>query len=540
MAAMTVPIAVDTVAIDFGTTNTVVCILDPVTNIPKILKFPLSRTILSTAVIPSLVFISEDGTWICGEQVRSQRLGSAQPQRFFQGFKREMVAEFRSPPMQIDGIVYTAEAIAQLFLQTIWQEILKQYQPKQVIFTAPVGAFESYRDWFRQLAASLKFPVTSIIDESTAAALGYTTSLGRSSLVLVIDFGGGTLDLSLVRTANSSNRHGVGSSLKAEVIAKSDAYIGGIDIDMWIGEYFLTQLALTKYQIGNIGWLNLLEISERMKIQLSTVEQVTESWFDDENFIAYELKLNQANLGDILESRLLIEQVRQLLDEVLAIATASGISKLEIQQVLMVGGSSQIRAVQNLVISYFGKSRVQLDKPFEAIATGAIAVGQFEAIEDHLRHGYGIRLWDNFAKSHYYYTLFAKGTKYPCDRPEPLILQVANSTQTEIRLDIGELADHAEIELSYDLQGRMTSSKIQKNSDFRSLVQNSKAQNFSSQIALQSQSAFTCKLNPAAEMGVDRLEIKLGINAQRVLIATVKDLLTQKILIKEQAIALLD
>jgi molecular chaperone DnaK (HSP70) len=535
MAVMTLPIAVDTVAIDFGTTNTVVCILDPVTNTPKTLKFPyISRTILTTTVIPSLVFIAEDGTCICGERVRSQRLGYDRPQRLFQGFKREMVAEFRASPIQIDGIIYTAEAIAQLFLQTIWQEILTQYQPKQVIFTAPVGAFESYLAWFRQLASSLELPVMQIIDESTAAALGYAIT-GASSLVLVIDFGGGTLDLSLVRTAKS-DRHAANSSLKAEVIAKSDAYIGGIDIDTWIGEYFLTQLGITKSQIGNTGWLNLLEIAERMKIQLSTVERVAESWFDDENFIAYELKLNQADLADILESRLLIEQVRQVLDEVLAIAHSKGVSKLEIQQVLMVGGSSQIRAVQNLAISYFGKSRVRMDKPFEAIAIGALAVGQFEAIEDHLRHAYGIRLWDNFTKSHYYHTLFEKGIRYPCDRPEPLILQVANSSQAEIRLDIGELADHAEIELSYDPQGRMTSSKIQRHSDFRSLIhsisQNSSLQNL--------RSSFICKLNPAAEMGIDRLEVRLGINVQRVLIATVKDLLTQKILIKEQAIAQLD
>lgn len=153
----------------------------------------------------------------------------------------------------------------------------------------------------------------------------------------------------------------------------------------------------------------------------------------------------------------------------------------------------------------FGKSRVKLDKPFEAIAQGALTVGQFDVVEDRLRHSYSIRLWDNFMKSHYYFTLFERGTRYPCDRPEPLILQVANSSQTEIRLDIGELADTAEIKLAYDAQGRMTSSKIQKHSDFRSLVSSYRVS--SSKIFL------TCKLNPAAEMGIDRLEIKLGVNA---------------------------
>ncbi len=134
-----------TVAIDFGTSNTVVCIQDEVTNSPKTLKFPsISRAISDSFVIPSLVFVSNPEEFMIGEQVRSQRLGFIQPQRLFQGFKRELVAEFRSPPVQIDETIYTAEAISQIFLKAVWQQVLSQCQPTQVIFTAPVGAFDSY------------------------------------------------------------------------------------------------------------------------------------------------------------------------------------------------------------------------------------------------------------------------------------------------------------------------------------------------------------------------------------------------------------
>ncbi len=374
------------------------------------------------------------------------------------------------------------------------------------------------------MATSLELPTVQIVDESTAAALGYMVT-GSGSLVLVIDFGGGTLDLSLVRTAITE---GLQNILKAEVIAKSDDYIGGIDIDIWIVEYFLTELGINKSVIAPIGWQNLMEIAERMKIQVSTLTEVKESWFDDESLIAHTLKLSQADLGNILESRQLIEQVRQCLDEILTIAYCKGVGKLEIQNVLMVGDSSQIKAVQELIISYFGKSRIKLDQPFVAIAHGALAVGKFEAIEDYLRHGYGIRLWDHFTKSHYYFTLFKKGTKYPCQRSQPLILQVANSTQTEIRLDIGKLADTAELEVTYDDQGRMTSSRIQKRGDFRTLTD-----------IQHTRSSFRFKLNPSAEMGIDRLEVKLAVNAKRELIATVTDLLTQKLLIKDSVIALL-
>ncbi|AFY73787.1 molecular chaperone [Synechococcus sp. PCC 7502] len=531
-----------TIAIDFGTSNTVVCIQDPITDSPITLKFPsISRILGNINVIPSLVFVAESGEIMIGEQVRSQRLGFVQPQRLFQGFKRELVAEFRSPPLELDGTIYTAEAIATKFIETLWQQVLSQYQPTQVIFTAPVGAFESYLGWFRSLATSLELPAMRIVDESTAAALGYAVSSSASSmqsspsaLVLVIDFGGGTLDLSLVRTAKTDDQQ---TTLKAEVIAKADAYIGGIDIDLWLAEYFLAQLGKPREQVDGTGWLNLLEIAESMKIRVSTLGQVRESWFDDQNFFAYELQLTATDLAEILESRQLIEQVRQSLDEVLAIAYGKGVSKLEIQQVLMVGGSSQIRAVQDLVISYFGKSRVKLDRPLEAIGYGALAVGKFEAIQDYLHHGYGIRLWDNFTKSHYYYTLFERGTKHPCERSQPLILQGANNGQTEIRLEIGELADTAELELTYDAQGRMTSTRLQKHSDFRVL---NYAQSLIKSLVKSDRSHVSLKLNPPAEMGIDRLEIKLAVNSQRILIGTVTDLLTQKVLMQAQPIAHLD
>ena len=110
--------------------------------------------------------------------------------------------------------------------------------------------------------------------------------------------------------------------------------------------------------------------------------EVRDCWFDDESWVAWELGLSQAELGQILEERQLIEQIRQCLDEVVAIA-------------------------------------------FGALSSGAVA--------DYLHHGYGLRLWDQFTKSHYYYPIFPQGTPYPCRRS--LVLQVANPEQTEIHLE---------------------------------------------------------------------------------------------------------
>ncbi|GET35869.1 Hsp70 family protein [Microseira wollei] len=513
------------IAIDFGTSNTVVSTLDPVTQTPRTLRFnEISRLFEtpggSVSVVPTLVYVQKDRIAF-GEMVRSQRLSSSQPERFFQSFKRDLAADFQPPPRQIDGNSYSAEYVSELFLKEIWQQLSSaQINPDRVIFTVPVGAFERYLDWFRDVGERLGVPEVQIVDESTAAALGYAVKR-PGSLVLVVDFGGGTLDLSLVRTAAASGGKKV---LKAEVIAKSDAYIGGVDIDAWIVEHYLRKIDSSREEIKEIGWQNLLEIAERLKIQLSNAPEAQESWFDDENFIAHDLSLNRDELEEILENQQLLAQLREALDEVLAIAYSKGVAKSDIELVAMVGGSCLIPAVQQLIISYFGKSRVQVGKPFEAIAHGALTLPQIVEVEDYLRHGYAIRLWEPQIKTYSYLPLFEKGSKYPCKSDESLTLQTAIDGQREIRLDIGEVADISQAEVTFDARGRMTSSHLQHQSQYRSL------ESHHEQVCV-------AHLDPPGRTGIDRVEVSFEVNEGRILLATVKDLLTGKVLVERGAIA---
>jgi len=512
------------IAIDFGTSNTVVCILDPVTQAPRTLKFDqLSRqfetAVRTVTVVPTVAFVQSPEAVLIGETVRSRRLGFAQPERYFQAFKRDLVADFQAPPRLIDRHAYTAADIATVFLTEIWRQVQQQVQPSQVIFTAPVGAFEQYLNWFRDLAETLQMPAVQLVDESTAAALGYAVQR-PGSLVLVVDLGGGTLDLSLIRTVANRKE----AVLRAEVLAKSDAYVGGIDIDTWLVEAYLQQLGTTRAEIGEIGWQNLLEITESLKIRLSREPEVKESWFDDETFTAHALHFTRQQLEDILEDRQFLEQLRQALDELLAVALGKGISKAAIEQVLLVGGSCQIPAVQQLIVSYFGRQRVKLSKPFEAIAHGALVLSQTVAVDDHLRHSYAIRLWDPYTKTYTYYPLFQQGTAYPCKRAEPLMLQVATESQREIRLDIGEVATVSAAEVTFDRNGRMTSTHLNRQDSFRSLDTNH------NQVCV-------AHLNPPGQVGVDRIAVQFEVNKERVLLATVRDLLTDVVLVERGAIA---
>ncbi len=527
-----------TVAIDFGTSNTVVCILNPDTQTPETLRLgEMSRIFKSKKstsdtveipVVPSLVFVKNSAELILGEKVRSQRLGQSQPERFFKAFKRDLAADYQPPARNLDGKNYTPESVAEQFIRTIWKQLYQQnIQPDKLIFTVPVGAFERYLDWFRDLAKSLGVEEVELIDESTAASLGYAIKR-PGSLVLVVDFGGGTLDLSLVRTAppslvKNSQSHSP-NLMRAEVLAKSDAYVGGEDIDIWIVEDYLRQIGSSRAEVGGVGWQNLLEIAEKLKIQVSQVNEAKESWLDDENFMSYDLQLNRDKLEEILESRQLLEQLRECLDEVLSIALGKGIGKADIEQVLLVGGTSLIPAVSNLVVSYFGRQKVKTDKPFEAVAHGALALTQLVSVDDYLRHSYAIRLWEPYAKVYAYSPIFSKEMKYPCESSDELTLQVAIEGQREIRLDIGEVAEVSQAEVVFNEKGQMTSSLLNKHSDFRSLESHH-------------QQVCVAHLNPPGVLGIDRISVSFEVDQRRVLLATVRDLLTGEVLVAKGAIA---
>jgi molecular chaperone DnaK (HSP70) len=518
------------VAIDFGTSNTVVSILQPDTQAAETLRFPgLSRLFSlggseDVAVVPSLVYVRGAGDLVLGETVRSQRLGLQQPQRLFRTFKRDLATDFQPPARTLDGQVYDAASVAIEFLVQIWEAIRSlQIDPSLLIFTVPVGAFERYLNWFQDLSFKLGFPEVKFVDESTAAALGYAVQRPGST-VLVADFGGGTLDLSLVRTSALAAGQEV---LQAEVVAKADSYIGGEDIDRWIVDDYLHQIGIPRESLSEVGWQNLLAIAEQLKIRLSSNDEAKESWFDEDQLMYHDLSLSRSHFETLLENRQLIEQLRQAIDEVLSLGFRKGVQKSDIDQVLLVGGSCQIQAIQQLFISYFGRQRVQLHKPFEAVSHGALALTQIAGLQDYLRHGYAIRLWEPYSRSYNYFSLFEPGTKYPCQRAEPLMLQAALEGQTEIRLDIGEVAHVTEAEVTYDAQGRMSSTPLRQQETYRSLERNHE------QVCM-------ARLEPPGQLGIDRLSVEFEVTEHRILVATIRDLLTGVVLVERGAIAKLN
>ncbi|MEM9927399.1 MAG: tetratricopeptide repeat protein [Cyanobacteria bacterium P01_D01_bin.50] len=522
------------VAIDFGTSNTVISCLDAITQTPKILRFDqISRKFASTMgnidVVPSLVFVQESNQLVFGEQAKLSRKAwlrktngnDEQIHRFFQAFKRDLVANYRFSEHQIDQHFYTAEYIAGKFIQQIWEQIILQ-EPKsnKVILTIPINSFKLYETWLQNLTHKLKLPPVQIIDEATAAAFSYGAKK-FGSIVLVINFSGTSLNLNLVRTVAPKERENV---CQAEVIATLYSCIGGVDIDIWLAEYYLQKIGLSRGDIKEIDWLNLLEMAEGIKIKLSMNNEAEEYFFGDDNILSKPLHLSREEFENIIIKRKLLNNIQQALNEVLLIALDKGISKDNIEQVVLVGGSSLIPSVQQLIVSYFGEHKVKFDNPFEAVAYGALALSQFVKYNDNfLQHSCAISLWEPYLKNYSYLTLFEKGTAYPYQLKQTLTLQAATNEQSSVYLCIGEIIEEIQTEVVYEAKAKTF--KSQQNKKVKFSVFNNLLQ-----------SAYVIPLKPFGQAGLDRLEIAFEINEKGILIATITDLITKEVIINKIAI----
>lgn len=503
------------VAIDFGTSNTVVSILDPQNQQPKTISFPdISQSHQKIPLIPSLVYVQDNHTYLFGEQVKNSRVGLAHPERLFKNFKRYLTFEKEYEIRKLDEQEYTPKLVTTVFFKEILSRLKTiNIEPSELILTVPVGAFEKYSDWLRSLAQQLNIAEVKLIDESTAAAIGYGIN-NPNSLVLVVDFGGGTLDLSLIRTADINQ--------EAEVIAKSDGEIGGEDINEWIVEdLFLPQIGKSSLKV--IERLQLLEKAEKIKIELSTKTEAKDSFFDEEKITAYSLSLKRKTLEQLLEDKFFLERLNIALDEIIDIARVKGIREEGIQEVLLVGGTCLIPAVQELIKARFQPYQVKVNKPFEAVSHGALMATRIAKINDYLRHSYTIRTCANRETNQAEYrAIFAKESRYPQENNQIPPLQVKYTGQDAIELNIFEIAEKWDSEVIYDSDGRISGRKCQKTEVSKFLGK------------------CLIPLNPLGEVGVDRILVKFAVSIERVLEVTAIDLLTNKMLLERKIVAELD
>ncbi|MEG4943456.1 Hsp70 family protein [Microcoleus sp. F4-D5] len=523
------------IAIDFGTSNTVVARWNPARSQPETLKLPGLSAISAQnpPLIPSLLYVEDaaQSKVILGQQVRDKGLDLSGDSRFFRNFKRGIGTSVQGFVPELDGQLVTFERVGEWYLSQIVNSIRELPLPiDSLIFTVPVDSFEAYRHWLGKVSQSLQVEQVRMLDEPTAAALGY--GLADRENLLVIDFGGGTLDLSLVRLDASSNKKPLGFILKwgekllaessaqktkvARVLAKAGQNLGGSDIDNWLVDYFVQIKGLAKSPITT-------RLAERLKIQLSLVNQAVEVYFDDENFESYELELDRYRFESILAEHQFFDKLDECMNQVLQQARRQGLEIGDIDAVLLVGGTVQIPAVGRWVQQYFDPAKIRCDKPFEAIAQGALQLSQGIEIKDFLYHSYGIRYWNRRDNCHSWHSLIKSGQSYPMSEPVELVLGASLENQPSIELIIGELgAETGGTEIYFDGDRLIT----------RQLAGQTSVQPLNDKDGARS----IAQLTPPGYPGSDRIKVLFRVDEQRFLRITVEDLLTNETLLEDKPV----
>ncbi len=537
------------IAIDFGSTNTVIARWNIATNQPETLIFEnLNRPAPLNFLVPSLLYVQNAETEVVEIGQRVIDIGKDRPQlRLFNQIKRRLVADVRYVP-RLDGVKVTPEWVGNQFLNELLKELRsQQIFPSEIILTVPVQSYEKYLRWLEECSAeifasnlpTLQMPRIRIIDEPTAAALGYgaiASSEFVSALVLVIDFGGGTLDLSLVRLPRSENVAKWGEQIgvnrnewteyQAEAIAKTGYTIGGEDIDQWLIEEYLES-----HEVTNMSMLKFL--MERIKIRLSEVESASEIFFNANTQSTTEITYTRLQLEQLLQHKGFYRILQMAIDELINRSFNKGILKGDIKSILLVGGCSLIPSVRAFVENYFKMGKVYSHKPFEAIAHGALMLSQGISVQDYLFHSYAIRYWDRNIKQWKYQPLFRRGQGYPTRRPVELLLRASQIDQTEIALTIGELEtlptgaaevifDGDRIVMQFDQKAKETFKPLQADANGEGIAQ------------------AIAKLDPLGQPDCDRLKVLFNISENRELLVTAIDLVTQCKLLIDYPVAKLD
>ena len=343
------------VGIDLGTTNSVVSVLEA----GEPVVIPNAEGGRTT---PSVVGFSKTGEVLVGEVAKRQAITN--PDRTIRSVKRHMGENWS---VDIDGTKYTAQEISARILQKLKRDAESYLGDTvtQAVITVPAYFNDAQRTATKEAGQIAGLEVLRIVNEPTAAALAYGLDKGGAEqTVLVFDLGGGTFDVSVLEIADGvfevKSTHG-------------DTHLGGDDWDdavmQWLIKTFKDQdgvdLANDKMAVQR-----LKEAAEKAKIELSSVQETQvnlpfiTATADGPKHL--DLKLTRAKFNELTAH--LVERCRSPFDQAIKDA---GLTLDKIDHVILVGGSTRIPAVQELVQRVTGKEPNKGVNPDEVVAVGA-------------------------------------------------------------------------------------------------------------------------------------------------------------------------
>ena len=343
-----------TIGIDLGTTNSVVAVMEG--GKPTVIaNAEGSRT------TPSIVAFSKSGERLVGQLAKRQAI--VNPDRTISSIKRHMGDNYK---VDIDGKDYTPQEISSMILRKLADDASKYLGEKvtSAVITVPAYFNDAQRQATKDAGKIAGLDVLRIVNEPTAAALAYGLEKEKSEKVLVFDLGGGTFDVSVLE---------IGDGVHEVLSTSGDTHLGGDDFDQkvmdWICEEFKKQEGID-LKGDKQAMQRVKEAAEKAKCELSSVFETNINLpfitADANGPKHLDLNLTRAKFEEL--SFDLLERCKKPVEQAIQDA---GISKSEINEVVLVGGSSRIPAVQKLVKDYTGKEPNQSVNPDEVVAVGA-------------------------------------------------------------------------------------------------------------------------------------------------------------------------
>jgi molecular chaperone DnaK len=342
------------VGIDLGTTNSVVAVMEG-----------QSPTVIANSegsrTTPSVVAFTKTGERLVGQLAKRQAVTN--PDRTISSIKRHMGTDYK---VKIDGKDYTPQEISSMILQKLVNDASAYLGERvtQAVVTVPAYFNDAQRQATKDAGKIAGLDVLRIINEPTAAALAYGLDKKGNETILVWDLGGGTFDVSILE---------VGDGVFEVKATNGDTHLGGDDYDHRIVEWLVGEFRKDQgidLSGDRQAMQRLTEAAEKAKIELSGTVQTTI------NLPFITADQNGPKHLDVALTRAKFEELTQDLTDrcIQPFKSALADAKLDVAQideVVMVGGSTRMPVIQELVKKLTGKELNQSVNPDEVVAVGA-------------------------------------------------------------------------------------------------------------------------------------------------------------------------
>lgn len=346
------------IGIDLGTTNSCVAVMEG--GQPTVIV-----NSEGTRTTPSVVAFTKKGERLVGEPAKRQAVTN--PERTVSSIKREMGSGHK---VKIDKKNYSPQEISAFILMKLKKDA-EDYLGQRVteaVITVPAYFSDAQRQATKDAGRIAGLKVERIINEPTAAALAYGLDNGEAQKILVYDLGGGTFDVSVIE---------IGDKVIEVLATSGDNHLGGDDFDKRLADYIISEFKRTEgIDLGKdkVALQRITEEAEKAKKELSSAQTVNINLPFITTTKAGPVHLDM-NITRAKFNELTSDLVERTTGPVVTALNDAGITKGELNKVLLVGGSTRIPAVQDKVRQLTGLEPSKNMNPDECVALGASIQG---------------------------------------------------------------------------------------------------------------------------------------------------------------------